>query len=74
MSAKQFAVNIANGLKGAMVHDEQLMDYSMMKEMHWTWHELIDTPLHVILSISFINGRKAAHDRLETLKREKEKK
>lgn len=74
MSAKDFAVNIAKALKGDTVHDEQLMDYSMMKEMRWTWQELINTPLHVILSISFINSRKAAYDNLQTLKGEKGKK
>lgn len=74
MSANQFAVNIAKALKGDTVHDEQLMDYSLMKEMRWTWQELMDTPLHVLLSISFINGRKAAYENLQTLKGEKEKK
>lgn len=74
MSASQFAVNIAKALKGDTVHDVQLMDISMMKEMHWTWQELVDTPLHVILSISFINSRKAAYDNLQTLKGKKEKK
>jgi hypothetical protein len=67
-------VNIAKALGGGAVHDEQLMDYSMMKEMRWTWQELIDTPLHVILSISFINSRKAAYDHLQDLKKDKGKK
>jgi hypothetical protein len=67
-------VNIAKALGGGTVHDEQLMDYSMMKEMRWTWQELIGTPLHVILSISFINGRKTAYDNLQTLKKEKKDK
>lgn len=72
MSASQFAVNIVKALKGDTVHDAQLMDYSLMKERCWTYDELVSTPLHVILSISFINGRKAAYDNLQTLK-EKEK-
>ena len=56
------------------MYDVQYMDYSMMKEMRWTWRELVDTPLHVILSISFIYSRKAAYDKLQALKGEKEKK
>jgi hypothetical protein len=70
-SANQFAANIAKALKGETVHDEQLMDYSMMKEMRWTWQELIDTPLHIILSISFINGRVKVFENLQKLKGEK---
>ena len=70
MSAKQFAVKIAKALEGKSVHDEELMDFSLMQERRWTWQELIDTPLWVILSISFINGRMAVFDKLRTLKEE----
>ena len=57
-----------------MVHDERLMDLSLMKERHWTWQELIDTPLHVILAISFFNEREEVFNRLQTLKKGKGKK
>ena len=67
-SAKRYAANIAKALKGEAVYDERLMDLSLMKEMHWTWQELIDTPLHVILSMSFFNGRKRIFDNLQDLK------
>jgi len=47
------------------------MDFSLMKERGWTWQELIDTPLWVILSISFTNGRLTAYDHLQDLKEQK---
>ena len=68
MSANRFAVNIAKALKGDEVHDTQLMDFSLMKDRGWTWQELIDTPLWVILSISFTNGRITAYEHLQELK------
>ena len=74
MSANQYAVNIAKACKGKPVYDEQLMDYSLMKERGWTWQELIDTPLWVILSISFTNGRVTAYEHLQELKGGKGKK
>jgi hypothetical protein len=74
MSANQFAVNVAKALKGGEVHDERLMDFSLMKEMRWTWQELIDTPLQVILSISFINGRIKVFENIQKLKGQKGKK
>jgi len=60
-------------LKGEAVYDERLMDLSLMKEMRWTWQELMDTPLHVILSISFFNSRKKVFDNLQNLKNENAK-
>ena len=42
-----------------------------MRDRHWTWQELIDTPLHVILAISFFNKREEVFNRLQTLKKEK---
>ena len=74
MSANQYAVNIAKARGGKPVHDTQLMDFSLMKERGWTWQELVDTPLWVILSISFTNGRIAAYDHLQDLKGKEEKK
>jgi len=69
MSASRYAENIAKACAGKQVYDVQLMDFSLMKERGWTWQELIDTPLWVILSISFTNGRIAAYDHLQDLKK-----
>lgn len=74
MSAAAFAADIAKALKGEKVHDVQLMDFALMKERGWTWQELIDTPLWVILSISFTNGRITAYEHLQSLKKGEAKK
>lgn len=56
-------------LKGDEVHDDQLMNLSLMKEMHWTWQELMDTPLHVILAKSFLDGRIKVFENLQEKKK-----
>ncbi len=74
MSAKQYTANIVKACKGESVYDTQFMEFSLMKERGWTWQELIDTPLWVILSISFTNGRLTAYDHLQALKKHEVKK
>ena len=45
-----------------------------MKEMHWTWQELMATPLHVILAKSFLAGRISINENAEKNKKNNEEK
>ena len=50
------------------------MEDSVMKKFGWTYAELEATPLHVVLSSSFIDSSKADHDKIQTLKAEEKAK
>jgi len=41
-----------------------------MKKFGWTYDELLSTPFHVVLYLSFIDSSIQTHDKLQTLKKE----
>ena len=73
-SALNFRLNIVSALEGEAVHDSRIMEYNMMEKFKWTYKELLETPLEVVLFIGFIAATKADREKLDNLKREEEDK
>jgi len=73
-SALNFRLNIVSALEGEAVHDSRIMEYNMMKKFKWTYKELLETPLEVVLFTGFIATTTADREKLDDLKRKEEDK
>ncbi len=56
------------------MNNEWLEDYSICKEMGWTWQELMNTPHEVVVAFSRIASIRARMEEIEAQKLEKEAK
>jgi hypothetical protein len=74
LSAIRFRMNIISALEGEAVHDSRIMDFNLMEKFHWTYDELLDTPLEVVVFIGFIQSTKNDREKLADLKRKEEDK
>ncbi len=54
--------------------NEWLEDYSICKEMGWTWEELMNTPHEVVVAFSRIASIRARMEEIEAKKIEEAKK
>jgi hypothetical protein len=72
LSAIQFRLNIVSALDGTAVHDSRIMENNLMEKFHWTYKELLETPIEVIMFIGFIQGTKNDREKLTDLKRKEE--
>jgi hypothetical protein len=74
LSAIRFRMNIISALDGEAVRDSRIMEFNLMEKFHWTYKELLDTPLEVVVFIGFIQGTKNDREKLADLKRKEEDK
>jgi hypothetical protein len=72
LSAIQFRLNIVSALDGKAVHDSRIMENNLMEKFHWTYKELLETPLEVIMFIGFIHVTKNDREKITDLKRKEE--
>jgi hypothetical protein len=56
------------------VDDSRILENNIMEKFHWTYKELLETPLEVIMFIGFIQGTKNDRESLAAKKREAEEK
>jgi hypothetical protein len=74
LSAIRFRMNIISALEGEAVYDSRIMEFNLMEKFHWTYNELLDTPLEVVVFIGFIQSTKNDREKLADLKRKEEDK
>jgi hypothetical protein len=67
-SAIRFRQNIISALEGEAVHDDRIIDSSIMEKYGWTYNQLLETPFHVIVYLNFIETSRTDHKKIQDLK------